>query len=77
MPGGVNENQGAESTLSFLLSLMAIIEGYTIAEKTDPLLKTINKEEIEKGDDVKSIPINPLSVGKILKKNSVEEMKQK
>ncbi|MHC4132870.1 MAG: glycosyltransferase [Planctomycetota bacterium] len=75
MPGGVNENQGAESTLSFLLSLMAVIESYTIAEKTDSLLETIIKEETEKGEDEEPIPINPLSLGKILKKNSVEELK--
>jgi len=33
MPGGVNGNQGAESTLSFMLSLLAIIESYAIVDK--------------------------------------------
>jgi hypothetical protein len=33
-PNGVNTNQGAESTLSFLLSLLAIIESYAIVDKT-------------------------------------------
>jgi len=28
-PGGVNSNQGAESMLSFLLSLLCVVEGYT------------------------------------------------
>jgi hypothetical protein len=32
-PGGVNVNHGAESTLSFLLSLLAIVENYTIVDK--------------------------------------------
>ncbi len=31
--GGVNSNQGAESTLSFFLSLLTIIESYAAAEK--------------------------------------------
>jgi glycosyltransferase involved in cell wall biosynthesis len=75
MPGGVNENQGAESTLSFLLSLMAIIESYTIAEKIDFLSKNPSQETTNSKNDEKSIPINPLSLGKILKKNSVEELK--
>ncbi len=33
MPGGINGNQGAESTLSFMLSLLAIIESYAIVDK--------------------------------------------
>jgi glycosyltransferase involved in cell wall biosynthesis len=31
--GGVNANQGAESTLSFLLSLLSVIESYTTVDK--------------------------------------------
>jgi len=33
LPDGVNVNQGAESTLSFLLSLLSIVESYTIVDK--------------------------------------------
>lgn len=33
MAGGVNINQGAESTLSFLLALLAIVESYTLVDK--------------------------------------------
>ena len=33
VPDGVNMNQGAESTLSFLLSLLAIVESYAIVDK--------------------------------------------
>jgi glycosyltransferase involved in cell wall biosynthesis len=75
MAGGVNENQGAESTLSFLLSLMAIIESYTIAEKAESLSKNTNQEKVNKSKEKKTIPIKPISLGKILKKNSVEELK--
>jgi glycosyltransferase involved in cell wall biosynthesis len=35
MTGSVNVNQGAESTLSFLLALLAIVETYTIIDKTE------------------------------------------
>ncbi|MBA7682331.1 hypothetical protein ES703_90681 [subsurface metagenome] len=35
IPGGVNVNQGAESTLSFLSSLLAIVESYAIVEKVE------------------------------------------
>jgi hypothetical protein len=54
MRGGVNVNQGAESTLSFLLSLLAIVETYSIidkvqnnnsvsAERADPVEQTVEK----------------------------------
>jgi len=33
MAGGINSNQGAESTLSFLLSLLETIESYAIIDK--------------------------------------------
>jgi len=33
-PDGVNTNQGAESTLSLLLSLLAMVENYAIVEKS-------------------------------------------
>ena len=31
--GGVNINQGAESTISFMLALLTILESYSIADK--------------------------------------------
>lgn len=34
MPGGINGNQGAESTVSFFQSLLAVIESYAIVDKT-------------------------------------------
>jgi len=42
MRAGVNSNQGAESTLSFLLSLLAIVESYSLVD-------TIAQEEAEAG----------------------------
>ena len=33
-PDGVNMNQGAESTLSLLLSLLAMVESYALVDKT-------------------------------------------
>ncbi len=40
MPGGINGNQGAESTVSFFLSLLAIIESYAIVDKTQGVKNT-------------------------------------
>jgi len=49
MPGGVNINQGAESILSFLLGLLAIVETYSIIDKVeggrDRFLRQINLVE--------------------------------
>jgi hypothetical protein len=72
MAGGVNENQGAESTLCFLLSLMAIIESYTTAEKLE-INPTTDSKKVNHITD-KTIPINPLQMRNVIKKNSVEEM---
>jgi hypothetical protein len=33
MAGGINGNQGAESLLSFMLSLLSVIESYAIIDK--------------------------------------------
>jgi hypothetical protein len=73
MAGGVNENQGAESTICFLLSLMAIIESYTIAEKLNSNSTITDEKKIDQVVE-KTIPINPLQTRNVIKKNSVEEM---
>ncbi len=67
--GGVNINQGAEGMLSFLLSLLTIVESYTIVDKikvgeTAALQQTDIIEQIAK----QSIPIEHLS-----EKNKPEE----
>ncbi|MBN2457288.1 MAG: glycosyltransferase [Sedimentisphaerales bacterium] len=42
-PTGLNTNQGAESTISFLLSLLNLAESYAIIEKTKPTAETQRK----------------------------------
>ncbi len=75
LPGGVNMNQGAESTLSFLLSLLAIVETYSIIDKVeggrDAFLQQINLiEQISrKPAPIKSMPAEAKS-----KKSQVEEL---
>jgi glycosyltransferase involved in cell wall biosynthesis len=72
---GVNTNQGAESTLSFMLSLLAIVESYVLVDKTQgrkdaPLQKTdITEKTTKKTHPIKSIPAKTKS-----KKSRVEKM---
>ena len=81
MPGGLNTNQGAESTLSFLLGLMAILESYTIAEKNaetiGPLSRQnhLEKENTNIQKDGESMPITSLQAKKNSRKDCVEELK--
>ncbi len=73
-PGGVNPNQGAESTLSFLLSLLSVVESYTVIDKIDtrmpPPQKTAppSKQAIKKPTPIKSISVETKS-----KKKQVQE----
>jgi len=58
MSGGINANQGAESMLSFLLSLLAIVEGYMLIDKVEdsqqvPFTKNATKEQVS----IKSISV--------------------
>jgi glycosyltransferase involved in cell wall biosynthesis len=57
MAGGVNINQGAESLLSFMLGLLAIVESYTIAEKFEARVETLQKKKAQ----IKSISTKPKS----------------
>jgi glycosyltransferase involved in cell wall biosynthesis len=80
-PGGVNVNQGAESMLSFLLSLLAIVESYSLAEeivegKQVPAKDDLSQRIMEAGKKagkpasiIKSISNKTKS-----KKNEVEEL---
>jgi hypothetical protein len=52
-PGGVNMNQGAESTLSFLTGLLAVIESYAIVDKIAADAKAA--ESAKKPIDIKSV----------------------
>ena len=63
MRDGLNSNQGAESTLSFLLSLLSIIESYATVEKGPENIEvhpqntvSYQAKVIEKQVSIKSIP---------------------
>jgi hypothetical protein len=72
---GVNTNQGAESTLSFMLSLLAIVESYVLVDKTQgrkgvPLRQgDITEKTTKKTQPIKSVPAKTKS-----KKSQIEEM---
>ena len=72
MQTGVNANQGAESMLSFLLSLLAVVESYSLIEKADTqadvsLLRTGLIEQTIK------IPVPVKSLISKVKKKAIEE----
>ncbi len=70
IPGGVNVNQGAESTLSFLSSLLAIVESYAIVEKVEET-KAVS---LPRGAGFKKpVPIKGIPGKKEVKKKQVEE----
>ncbi|MHC4124784.1 MAG: glycosyltransferase family 4 protein, partial [Planctomycetota bacterium] len=79
--GGVNSNQGAESTLSFLLSLLAIVESYSLIDEITEDRKTLrlqiasikqdnHLEKSKKPNSIKTLPPKP-----VMDKDSVEELK--
>jgi hypothetical protein len=70
MRGGVNVNQGAESTLSFLLSLLAIVETYSIIDKVQSS-NSVSAEQanlmeqiVEKAVPIKDAPAKSKSLEK-------------
>ncbi|MHC4750439.1 MAG: glycosyltransferase [Planctomycetota bacterium] len=72
---GVNTNQGAESTLSFLLSLLTMVESYALVDKTKghkdvSLRQTDLIGQITK----KPQPIKDISAKNKTRKNQVEEL---
>jgi glycosyltransferase involved in cell wall biosynthesis len=73
---GVNTNQGAESTLSFLLSLLTMVESYAIVDKIHGHNKSVsfnhNKPKEQTGE--KPQPIKSISGKKKSKKKQVEEI---
>lgn len=73
-PDGVNTNQGAESTLSLFLSLLAMVESYAVVDKTKtskgaPLPQTDNKKIAKKKQRIESIPAKTKT-----KKKQIEEL---
>ena len=80
MPGGINLNQGAESTLSFLLSLLAIVESYTIVDKiTGNADVSQEKNSLGQVKEIERPAEKPASIKSIFsktksKKRQVEEL---
>ena len=72
---GVNTNQGAESTLSFLLSLLAIVESYAIVDKIQAR-KGLSLREAKVTDKItqKPPPIKSIAAKTKSKKDQVEEL---
>ena len=64
MQGGVNINQGAESAVSFLLSLLAITESYTV-EKISPASAAVEKDRNLKTSTVAEIAKTPVNSNKV------------
>jgi len=80
VPGGVNVNQGAESTLSFLLSLLAVVESYAIVDKvdvgTDVLQKTapgLQRTKVIERTPKKPVPIKSVPAKSKPRKMQAEE----
>ncbi|MHC4459109.1 MAG: hypothetical protein ACYS0I_18870, partial [Planctomycetota bacterium] len=79
MRDGVNVNQGAESMLSFLLSLLAIVESYAIVDKiagsTDVLQKRAARRQVKtiEKPPKKLTPIKSIFGKSESKKSQIEE----
>ena len=69
MSGGVNANQGAESMLSFLLSLLSIVESYTLIDKVEGIQQVEVTEQITK----EQLPIKSISAKTKSEEKQVEE----
>ena len=72
---GVNTNQGAESTLSFLLSLLAIVESYAIIDKIQSR-KGLSVQQAQVTGKIagKPTPIKSIAAKSESKKEQVEEL---
>jgi len=79
IPGGINFNQGAESTLSFLLSLLAIVESYTLVDKIAATTAAAKKRTaLQQVKTIKQRAKKPATIKSIFaktksKKNQIEE----
>jgi len=74
MSGGVNFNQGAESMLSFLLSLLAIVESYTLIDKIENSEAiTLQQVQLTEQAAKKQVPIKSIFAKTEPKTNQVEE----
>ncbi|MHC4426516.1 MAG: glycosyltransferase [Planctomycetota bacterium] len=72
---GVNTNQGAESTLSFLLSLLTMVESYAIVDKIKARKGVSTTQAGLTGQMAKKAPpIKSISAKAKTRKNTVEEL---
>ncbi|MFZ2149000.1 MAG: glycosyltransferase [Sedimentisphaerales bacterium] len=73
---GPNANQGAESTLSFLLSLMAIVESYAIIDKIRGQKKEVSLglDDLTEQITEETTPIKSISTKTESRKSQVEEL---
>ncbi|MHC4394520.1 MAG: glycosyltransferase [Planctomycetota bacterium] len=82
IPGGINVNQGAESTLCFLLSLLAMVESYAIADKIAESAVASQKRAMLRQTNTikqatgKAVPIKDISAKTGSKKKWIEEITQ-
>ena len=78
--GGVNLNQGAESTLSFLLSLLAIVESYAVVDKLAESAEVTEEKvvlaeaEIADQTSKKTTPIRSITGKNKRQRDEVEEL---
>ena len=74
-PSGVNINQGAESMLSFLLSLMTIVEGYAIVDKIETGMDVSLRRERPIDEELpKPVPVEDMPADTTSPKKRVEEL---
>ncbi|HUW19642.1 MAG TPA: glycosyltransferase family 4 protein [Sedimentisphaerales bacterium] len=74
MAEGVNINQGAESIVSFVLSLLAVLESYTILDRIKGVAEVSVQEAKAAQQKVKEpTPIKSISAKRNSKKKEVEE----
>jgi glycosyltransferase involved in cell wall biosynthesis len=72
---GVNVNQGAESVLSFLLSLLAIVESYALIDHVEESRRiTIQKSAVIERKSKKKVPIKSISARNKSPKNQVQKL---
>jgi hypothetical protein len=79
MPGGVNMNQGAESILSFLVSLLAVVENYALLDEiTHAAEASKESASLPEGGAVQQSTEKPASIKSISAKikSKVKQIKE-
>lgn len=73
-PGGVNDNQGAESLLSFLMSLLAIVESYTVVDKMITAEDENKKKIARQTNIIEQIIEKPIAIKSLAEKQKPENI---